>query len=150
MTGERTETAENTTNTNEEITAGVDNNNNNNREGDQLQQGSSRLSFVYTPFRWIGRVLRTAMNAAVTIFGLGVGVGLILGDSLRTVAGVNPNLVGPEEGRTTSGEGSPSTTNGPSCPSSRSRGDNGTSSSIENASIQEPNPSTAAALLPAQ
>jgi hypothetical protein len=34
-------------------------------------------------FRFVGKAFETIMNAAVTIFGLGVGVGLILGDSLR-------------------------------------------------------------------
>lgn len=34
-------------------------------------------------FRFVGKAFITIMNAAVTIFGLGVGVGLILGDSLR-------------------------------------------------------------------
>mmetsp|Transcript_21975 Transcript_21975/g.30592 ORF Transcript_21975/g.30592 Transcript_21975/m.30592 type:complete len:153 (-) Transcript_21975:1385-1843(-) len=152
MTGERIATAESTTNTNQENSAGG--NNSSNREGEEIQQQQqqgSRRSFIFAPFRWIGRVLRTTMNAAVTIFGLGVGVGLILGDSLRNVTGVNPNLVGSGE-ETPTGEAneSLSTTNGPSCRSSRTRSHDTNSSSVESTYIQEPSPSTAAALLPAQ
>mmetsp|Transcript_4531 Transcript_4531/g.5947 ORF Transcript_4531/g.5947 Transcript_4531/m.5947 type:complete len:151 (-) Transcript_4531:308-760(-) len=150
MTVERTATAESTTNINEENSAAG--NNSSNREEELIQQPQgSRQSFIFAPFRWIGRVLRTAMNAAVTIFGLGVGVGLILGDSLRNVTGVNPNLVGSGE-ETPSGEanGSLSTSRGPSCRSSRTRSHDTNSSSVESTYIQEPSPSTAAALLPAQ
>uniref|UniRef100_A0A6U6K1E2 Uncharacterized protein n=1 Tax=Odontella aurita TaxID=265563 RepID=A0A6U6K1E2_9STRA len=35
------------------------------------------------PFELVSEVIRIIMNAAVTIFGMGVGVGLILGDSFR-------------------------------------------------------------------
>lgn len=41
------------------------------------------LRAFLTPFELVGEVLRIIMNAAVTIFGMGVGVGLILGDSFR-------------------------------------------------------------------
>lgn len=48
-------------------------------------------------FRLFGKAIKTLMNAAVTIFGLGVGVGLILGDSLRARP-TNPSLEVPAEG----------------------------------------------------
>jgi hypothetical protein len=51
------------------------------------------------------QVLKPIMNAAVTIFGLGVGVGLILGDSLRvttTTMNTSESLVEEGMGTTTS------------------------------------------------
>lgn len=48
----------------------------------ERQQGQIQRIFL-VPFELVCEVVRMIMNAAVTIFGMGVGVGLILGDSFR-------------------------------------------------------------------
>jgi hypothetical protein len=61
---------------------------------------------VFKSLEFTFQVLKPIMNAAVTIFGLGVGVGLILGDSWRvtttTTANAASSLVEEDMGTTTS------------------------------------------------
>lgn len=64
------------------------NNNSHNSHNDNsvqinLQQSHRRISKRKTVQNALSKTFVTIMNAAVTIFGVGVGVGLILGDSFR-------------------------------------------------------------------
>lgn len=53
------------------------------RQQPQQQQESQKISKRKKIQKVIEITVLTIMNAAVTIFGVGVGVGLILGDSIR-------------------------------------------------------------------
>lgn len=110
----------------------------------------STAQFKSLPFCLVERIIIAVMNAAISIFGLGVGVGLVLGDSFRgrstTIAvavrstaqqgGVGDHLFPPaNQHATTSGP--------PSCAAARSRGGRSSATVSGHASSSLP-PTTAA------
>ena len=67
------------------------------------QDVCNRLLYLVKTVVFIGRTIVLVMNAAVTIFGLGVGVGLILGDTLRGRSASSIDLRQQDIGSSTAG-----------------------------------------------
>lgn len=95
----------------------------------------------------VSRAFKTIMNAAVTIFGLGVGVGLILGDSLRGRTLIATQTIETAEESTTP---QPETEEAAATIISLTPSCGGVARSSRSIQVQEPPTSTAATTLPAQ
>jgi hypothetical protein len=108
-----------------------------------IPEPEQQQSLVQRYGRFFRNTLETLMNAAVTIFGMGVGVGLILGDSLRRQQQQQQqqqHSSGPSFALESDSTSDTSYNTSPSCGSRRP----------SNRNVQDAPESAAAALLPAQ